>query len=200
MTTFAEMVTLTTSLTRRPELIAQTQAAVRTATLRAHHVDFFRRDLATGNLTYTQVPEAYYYDFPLLSNLLPNLRTVKTVYGVNHQGHQIEQLEYRDTDDLYDSDGHPRRYMFTLIGDTLRCYFDMPSGQAQVFYFKNPVVTEIGYTSWIADTYPDDLAGWAAAIVLARTGYLEMASRYQEDYVKPLKESLVASHLLATVS
>jgi hypothetical protein len=201
MTTFNELYDLTVDLTKRPELVAITQSAVRTATLRAHHTDFFRRDLQLAPLTYTVQPESYYYDFPNISSSLLRLRTIKNVYSITQVGgHQTEQLEYRESDDLYDRDGNPRRYVYTLIGDTLRCYFDIPTGLTQVYYFQNPNVTAGSYTSWIADTYPDDLAGWAAAVVMARTGFLEMAARYQEDYVKPLKEALLSSHLLGSVS
>lgn len=201
MTTFAELRDLTMALTRRPELTDLTDSAIRTATLRAHHTDFFRRDLALSPVSYTVQPAAYYYDFPAISTTLPRLRTIKNIYGVQAgTANQVEQLEYRESDDLYDSDGNPRRYVYTLIGDTLRCYFDMPTGLAHAYFFQNPVVTAAGYASWIADTYSDDLAGWAAAIVMARTGFLELAQTYQESYVKPLKEQLISSHLLGSVS
>lgn len=200
MTTFADLRTLTIELTKRPELVALTESAIRTATLRAHHTDFFRKDLAQGVLNYTVVADAYFYNFPNLTDLLPRLRTMKNVYGVTAQGHQIEQLEYRESDDLYDSDGNYRRYVYTLIGDTLRIYPDIPTGIIHVYHFTNPDVSTGGYASWIANVYPDDLAGWAAAIVMARTGFLELAKHYQDAYVKPLQEQLIASHLLATVS
>lgn len=200
MTTFAELRELTIELTKRPELVALTESAVRTATLRAHHTDFFRRDLTQTTLNYTALPDVYFYDFPNLTTTLPRLRTMKNVYGVTAEGHQIEQLEYRESDDLYNSDGNYRRYVYTLIGDTLRVYPDLPTGILHVYYFVNPDVSSAGFTSWIANVYPDDLAGWAAAIVMARTGFLEIAKNYQDTYVKPLQEQLIASHLLATVS
>jgi hypothetical protein len=201
MTTFNELYDLTVELTKRPELVTLTQSAIRTATLRAHHTDFFRRDLSVTTLPYVVQADAYYYDFPTISTSLTRLRTIKNVYSVT-QGtpNQTEQLEYRESDDLFDRDGNPRRYMYTLIGDTLRCYFDIPTGLAQVYFFQNPIITSGTYNSWIADAYADDLAGWAAAIVMSRTGFMEMAARYQEDYVKPLKEQLIASHLLGSVS
>ena len=46
MTTFAELESLVIEQTRRPEISSVTKAAIRTATLRAHHTDFFPRDLA----------------------------------------------------------------------------------------------------------------------------------------------------------
>jgi hypothetical protein len=202
MTTFAELYALTLVHTKRPELQALTESAIRVATLRAHHVDFFRRDLKAQQLIYAVNPTSMFYDFPDISaTLLPRLRSIKNVYSMTQDGlHQIEQLEYRETDDLYNADGEPRRYIYTLIGETLRCFIDMPTGVVDVYYFANPVVTSAGFNSWVARDYPDDLAAWAAAVVFARTGFLDMAGQYQRDYITPFKEQLIASHLLGSVS
>lgn len=198
MTTFAEMVTNTIGVTRRPELTLATEMAVRTATLRAHHVEFFPRDLAITNLSYTRSPTAMFYDFPSVSTSLPRLRTIKEVYTLTVEGYVTEELEYRDSDDNYDSDGAPRRFIYNLIGDTLRCFFDLPSGIAQVHYYQNPDVSSSTYNSWIANTYADQLAIWAASIVLRRNGFTELANGLEETEVKPFKEQLISSHLLAS--
>ena len=199
MTSFVEMTSLVTEQTRRPEVPAITEAAIRTATLRAHHVDFFRRDLTTHVALYAVSPTAMFYDFPSISTTLPRLRSIKSVDGITMEGYKIEQLEYRDTDDLYDNDGAPRRYVYTLQGDTLRCYFDMPTGRTDINYFQNPNVAAGFYSSWIADTYPDQLAQWAAGIVMNRLGFQDIAQSIFKDHVEPFKEQLLASHLFANV-
>jgi hypothetical protein len=200
MTTFAQMRTAVFGITRRPELAALTDTAIRLATQRAHQIDFFPRDLARSVLVYNVVPTKMFYDFPNISVTLPGLRSLKNGYGLTIEGFQIEQLEYRSTDDLYDSDGRPRRYVYTLVGDTLRCYFDMPTGQLEVYYFKMPVVTEAGYASWIADNHPDELAQWAAAIVFARSGFMEIAQKIEREEISLFKEMLLSNYLLATVN
>jgi hypothetical protein len=90
--------------------------------------------------------------------------------------------------------------MYTMIGDTLRVYPQVSTGLLATTYYKNPVVTEAGYSSWVANEYPDELAMWAAAIVFARTGFAEMAQDFQRTHVQPFKELLVASHLFAAVN
>lgn len=197
MTTFAQMVTATLGITRRPELVLATEMAVRTATLRAHHVDFFPRDLVEAQLPYVRSPTAMFYDFPSVSTSLPRLRTIKEVYTLTVEGFKTEELEYRDSDDNYDHDGAPRRFIYNLIGDTLRCFFDLPSGIAQVYYYRNPDVSSATYSSWIADAYEDQLAIWAASIVLRRNGFADLARNLHEDEVVPFRQQLIASHLLA---
>lgn len=201
MTTFAEMQALVEAQTRRPEVGAVTQAAVRTATLRAHHTDFFPRDLTTGTLNYAVSSTAVFYDFANISATLPRLRTLKTLQGNdNVTGAPVESFEFREADDIFDADGNRRPHIYTLIGNTLRVYPANATGVLTPYFYQNPVTASVGYSSWIADTYPDELAMWAAAIVFARTGFAEMAQQFNEQHIKPFKELLIASHLLANVS
>jgi hypothetical protein len=93
-----------------------------------------------------------------------------------------------------------RPSIYNLIGDTLRIYPQLQTGRLQVNYYANPNTTSGGFSSWIADTYPDELAMWAAAIVFARTGFAEMANDFQRTHIAPFKELLIASHLLGSVN
>ena len=201
MTTFAEMEALVVGQTRRPEVPAVTQAAIRTATLRAHHTDFFNRDLVAGSLTYTPSSSASFYDFTDISSTLNRLRAFQVLECIDATTLvPTEALEYRELQDLYDSDNLRRTSIYTMIGDTLRVYPVAATGKLNAYYYKNPVTTEVGYSSWIADTYPDELAMWAAAIVFARTGFAEMAADFQRTHIAPFKEQLLASHLLGSVN
>jgi hypothetical protein len=143
---------------------------------------------------------AQYYDLPDLTTLLPKLRSLQSLKSVDSTGKPIENFEYRELQDLYDSDNVLRTSMYTMIGDTLRVYPQVSTGLLATTYYKNPVVTEAGYSSWVANEYPDELAMWAAAIVFARTGFAEMAADFQRTHVVPFKELLVSSHLLASVN
>lgn len=201
MTTFAELESLVVEQTRRPEISSVTKAAIRTATLRAHHTDFFPRDLAQGPLLYTLSSIAQFYDFPNISQTLLRMRSLKLIHGIDAvTSAPVEQLEFREADDLFDVDGNRRQHIYTLVGDTLRVYFSAPTGAATAFFYQNPQTSEAQYSSWIADTYPDELAAWAAGIVFARTGFTEMAQQFQELHVRPFKELLISSHLLGNVS
>jgi len=201
MTTFAEMEALVIAQTRRPEIPAITQAAIRSATLRAHHVDFFPRDQASAPVTYVVDSSANYYDLPNISSTLPRLRSLKFINGLDNASFRpVEKLEYRDTDDAYDNDGQLRRSCYTLIGDTLRVWPQLATGRLEAWYYQNPLTAGLTYNSWIADLYPDEVAQWAAGIVWARTGFAEMAQDTMRTHVGPFKEMLVASHLLGNVA
>ena len=202
MATIASLTSLVVEQTKRPEIGPITLAAIKSAILRAHHTDFFPRDLREANLPYALTgAQPVFHDFSNLSLLAQNLRSVKTLYSIDPVTlAHVEKLEYRELDDLYDSNGALRPGVYSLLGDTLRCYFQVWTGAAQLIYYCNPSFTSTTVSSWIADTYPEEIAAWAAGIVFARTGFAEMAQGFQELHVKPFKETLIASHLLGTVN
>lgn len=186
--------------TRRPEIPAVTRAAIRTAVLRAHHVDFFPRDLTQYGLTYIPLSTAISYDIASLSTIVARLRTIKNIVGTDQAtGRPAENFEFRETDDIYDSDGQRRPSIYTLLGDTLRIYPQAATGSLQLYYYQNPAFVGDIVSSWIADTYIDEIAAWAAAIVFARTGFSEQAERINATNIQPFKESLLSSHLLGNV-
>ena len=200
MTTFAELVASTLEVTKRPALVALTNQAVRLAVMRAQHTDFFPRDSAIGSLPYQVSQYVMFYDFPNMNTQLPRLRQIQTIYGKTQEGLYVEQLEYRKISNLYDNDGEPLRYVYTLIGETLRCWFDMPTGMIDVAYFRNPNTSELQFSSWIADEYKEEIAHWAAAIVFARSGFQDMAAELQQTHIAPFKQELIANYLNGDVN
>ena len=195
--TLTELQELVVSQTKRPDVPAITTAAIRSAILRAHHVDVFPRDLAFATILYEIVAGAIYYDIQNLSSILPRLRTLKFVEGQDSASRSVELLEYRDADDAYEvSTGRQRQSFYTLLGDTLRVYPALVTGKLVAYYYQNPAIQGDVVQSWIADTYPQEIAMWAAGIVFARTGYTEQAQLQQALHVQPFKELLVAYHLL----
>ena len=199
MATLTDIVNLTVSQTRRPEINAVTEAAVRSATLRAHHVDFFPRDLTSHILQATPNSPGV-VNIQNISSLLTRLRSVKSVRILDPNLIPAIQLEYRDLDDLYTRDGNHRPHVYTLLGDTLRLFSHSTQNHIEIFFYQNPNLTGLQYSSWIATLYPDEIAAWAATIVFARTGFAEMANQFNQLYVVPFQQLLVASHLLGNVS
>lgn len=201
METLATMIARIYEITRRPELAALTTNAARTATLRAHHVDFFPRDKVAHRYTYTPSSSSRFYEVPDVSTVLTRNRGIKGLMGIDPAVNlPIEQFEYREVDDMYDEYRSLRYHAFNLIGDTLRFYPANATGAADIFYFQNPDLGTDTYNSWIANMYPEQVATWAAAIVLARTGFRQIAGDMQREEITPFKEQLIASHLLGNIN
>jgi len=202
MTTFAEMQTKVNDLTKRPELVALTKLAIRMATVRAHQVDFFSRDQRNILLTYTPYNSGEIYtDITTIYSTLPLMRTPDFIQILDAtSGLPLEILEYVvDYKNFWDNEGCLKGSVFTLLGATLRFRSLSNTGKAQFYVYQNPSVDDVGYGSWIADMYPDEVAAWAAAIVWMRSGYQEIAKQMNSDIIEPFKSMLVESHLTSKV-
>lgn len=197
MTDFATMLQLTYDQTRRPELVTLTKAAVKIATLRAHRVASFPRDNRTYLATYTpNAQSSQFVDILNLYAIIPNLRTIHFNQGLDPTtGVPVENLEYRDPRDTFDKHGVLRQSIYTQMGDTLRLYPVIQSGKNLVYHYVDPTLTEVGYSSWIADAHPEELAMWAASIVKVRTGDLDQAKMNLQTNVQPFKEMLVSFYM-----
>lgn len=198
MTTFQDMRDEVIGLTKRPELVSVTDLAIRVATLRAHQVDFFPRDIGTLPLAYT-VPtgNVQFVDIPTIYTSAPLLRTPDFLQGLDSTTLlPSENLEYvLSYKDFWDEYNELRGSVFTQMGDTLKVRFASATGVATLYYYKNPDVAELTYSSWIADMYKQDLAQWAAAIVWNRTGFQEVGQTTMTQQVIPFQSLLVESHL-----
>jgi hypothetical protein len=184
--------------TKRPELIALTKSAIKMATLRAHHVDFFSRDETSQLLTFTVDSTLQFTDFATIYTTLPRLRTPNFMQAedVTSPYMPTENLEFvSNYKNMWNQDNELQCSVFCLHGATLRVRFAVPTGRSRLYCFLNPDTTEATYSSWIADNHADELAFWAAGIVWMRSGFPELAQQVQSQQVIPFKELLVASYL-----
>lgn len=194
MTTFADMLTKTAAITGRPELVALTKIAVRTATIRAHCTTFFPRDKFAQTVNYTVDNTSQWNGNINVFTAFASLRQLKVVQCVDSNGAVTEQLTYREVDDLYDTSGYLRDSTWKLEGQNLLIHSRAPTGSIKVHGYTLPSVAEDSYSSWIADSYPEELALWAAAIVQFRSGNQEIAGASLKTNVEPFKELLIISH------
>lgn len=200
MATFADVYAKTVEFTKRPELVALTESCVRSATLKAHQVDFFIRDSAITPLTYTVDNSAVFVNIANISTQLPRLRSIELLQSIDLSSLlPTENLEYKEYGDFWDTDRVLRSSVFTQIGDTLRVRPAVQTGRFDVLYYQLPNVTSAAYSSWIADNHLEDVAMWAAASVWARTGFIEQARVAQGAHIDPFKADLVAAYLTGEV-
>jgi hypothetical protein len=197
MSQFSDLVSAAADITKRPDLTSLHQNAVRMATLRAHHVELFNRDLSVVTVNYTIDNSAQFVDIPNIYDVVPEWRIAQFGQGMD-SGRPVENLEWREYSDFWDKDNIIRSSVFTLIGETLRMSLAVQTGVVNMHVYQNPVIaTDATFKSWIATKHPDDIAWWAAAIVWARTGYMEQAKNAQDNYITPFKEILSNAYAFA---
>lgn len=201
MTTFAEIYAATQLVVRRPELQAQVNAAIALATMRAHHVEFFPRDGVSVALTYTPPQVLPYHSITNIYTTIPTLRSLNFIQNLSVDNFGVlETLQSWDQKKILDEYNLTRRGVYTQVGTEIRMYSCYHTGSARVFYYQNPSVTSIAYSSWIADIHMEEIAQWAAAVLYSRTGFLEQAGAIAKDHIVPFKELLKESYLLSEVN
>jgi hypothetical protein len=168
--TYDEILSEVYLYTKRPDLVARTRSAVRTATLFAHRTDNYWRDLADGILIPVSAAEGNIS----LQDYLPRFRSLNSIYPVDGD-RRGPDLERRDADDLLDEYRSKRTHWFYGHANGIRYHTALLLPNMRVSYWRDPAVDPDTFDSWIARIYPDVIIHWAASLVMRSVGHREEA-------------------------
>lgn len=177
MSVFTDRVADVYVLTNRPDLTTDTEAAVKAATLRAHRLDFFDKDLHETGISF---PSSAYIQSLDYSTLLPRWRSLKYLRkydSVNSKaGGFLKVLTPEQTLDRYNVEKTDIMYLAGLVyqikSSTLEQYFLLGC-------YLNPDVAASTYSSWIANEYPNAIVYDAASIVCKGIELDALATKYE---------------------
>ena len=156
--------------TNRPDLAAETLAAVKSAVRTAHKSAKYWKDLVTTPLVGIDTSTA------IQSIPLSALTRPRSIATVQVTGQDIF-LEPVTIDDLVDADGYVRTNKFWGLGAELKLRAANPVSAYTLCYYQWPLTDATNVTSWIVDNYPDLISFWAASTVLGIVGESEIRSR-----------------------
>jgi len=165
--TFAEILQEVYNITGRADLVDLTKSAVKAATLKAHQTDFYSKDIF--ELNYTFLTPGYIQSFDIIS-VLPNYRALKYMRRV-----ETATLEPNifftmlTTEEILDEWGRERTDICYVAGRTIEIKSLVTFDTIILGSYVNPIVTEVGYSSWVADLYPYAIVHEAARVVFATT-------------------------------
>lgn len=169
-------------LTNRPDLTDETELALRSATLNAHHSDFYIRDL---NTQLVQIPNSSYNTQLDISNLFPRYRAVDTVRLVDINGavltdeaYDVDVLEFGD---IRDPDGKLKTNVAYAAGSSLNILTNIAVYGYLVGWYGSPSTKRTFFNSWIAQLYSPVIVYWAAAILCGTNGNDDKAVRYMKQ-------------------
>ena len=184
-TSFASLVADVMTLTNRPDLVNETSLAVRAATLKAHQSDDYIKDLYEYSLQFSLVD---YYQSLEYKTVLPLWRKPRYIRKYDNSGSGAPGvfLEYVVPEKIMDEYKVDRLDIFYVAGSFVQIRSSTTLEYILVGIYQNPVVTEIGYNSWIADDHPFAIIYEAAATVFKMIGL--------DDQV-PVFRNLVAEQL-----
>lgn len=161
---FSELVAETIIWTKRPDLVAATNSAIRRNTLKWHRKEKWPRDLVTITGIANPTPGQAVAVIPIAANF-PRFRGQFAAVSVDQSVRPLDPLAF---DDNFDLDGFARNNVYLVAGTNLN--IKAAGGgflTVDASYYRDPIAIESGYESWIADDYPDLIACGAAAEILA---------------------------------
>lgn len=192
------MATLTTlaadvyTLTNRPDLVSETNVAIRKAIYKFHGADTFKRDIKTFRLQmslYTPLaPDDYRWQIPLTT--FPQFRRPKYLTTPLTSTAIVTVFYEVAADRLFDTYRCEYLNYFFIAGSTLVIKSVQSPDYLDLTYYAYPIVPSVTtdtITSWIADQYPDAIIEEAAGTVFKMIGKDDEYSRYQTLFAENIQ-------------
>lgn len=171
--TLAELIAEVYLITNRPDLVAITTAAVKSATLKAHNSDFYNYDIHETGITWPSAEFRQSFDIPgLLSNFRAMRYLRKAESATDETGIFFTVIE---TEEILDSYGINRVDIAYMAGRVLEIRSSTEFQFALLAVYLLPIVTDGAYASWVADIHPYAIIHEAARNVFIAIGKREEA-------------------------
>ena len=177
--TLAELIAEVYTLTNRPDRVAETLAAVRSATLKAHQSDYYFKDLFEVGISFSTAEFVQNFDYRTaipLWRALKYLRKYDVVSGVGVEGIELDIIVPENVFDEY-------KIEKTDVCYGAGAYIQIKSSTKQQLYlvgcYLNPNIGTTTYSSWVALDHPYYIIFDAAATVFKAIGKDDEASAYR---------------------
>lgn len=183
--TLGEMCALVMTGTGRPDLIADTQLAVRRATLWYHGYENWFRDLREKQFNFAETG----YQFQInIANQLNRFKQIRYIrYYDPLAGMVGDYVKPCEPDNLFDEFRAQKTDIYYVAGSVLNIKSGSPQSALIIGWYEMPDI--INYQSWIADLYPFAIVDHAIGTVKYQVGEVEEANKFL-DPVKGLVATL----------
>lgn len=178
------------TLTNRPDLVTETQAALRAATLKLHGIDYFWPDIVEVQIEFELTSYVQQLEYNALFprwRALKYLRVIDTSQTPNAPGKFITLIQPEFVLDEY----HTER--LDVVYGAGQFYNMKLSTQEKSFllgYYEWPDLNPPTYRSWIADKIPWAIINEAASHIFKSIGYDEQYVRFQtlnQEHINMIK-------------
>jgi hypothetical protein len=174
---FAELVNEVYTLTGRPDRVAETSSAIKSATLKLHQSDYYYQDIFETGIAFNSADYVQQLDYRAL---LPRFSAIKYLRKYdNTSGTPMGFLSLITPEQVLDDYKIQKVDVFYAAG----AYLQINSSTKEKYYlmgcYLNPDITESGYDSWIAQDHPFAIVFDAAATVFKAIGKDEEAAAYR---------------------
>lgn len=177
MATFAELCADVYTLTNRPDLVSETKLAVKAATLKAHQLDFFYKDIYEVGVQFDTSDYVQALEYRTIS---PRYRALKYIRKTDVSGTPGDFLSVITPAMSLDKYGHQRDDICYAAGEVIQIKSSTSLQYILFGCYRNPDITENSYSSWIAVDHPYCIVYEAAASVFKLTGDDEKSTVYKK--------------------
>jgi len=176
--TFAELLQEVYDLTGRSDRVAETKSAIKAATLKAHKLDFFSKDIFETGIEFTETNFKQSLD---VFNLISNYRALKYLKRVTDENDEKgKAFTVITPEETLDSYGRNKSDVVYVAGRVLEIRSSVTFDKLLMGCYVFPVITEATYASWVADLYPYAIIFEAARIVFKTLSDAEQVAAYKE--------------------
>ena len=178
MTLFDELLTDVYDLTNRADLVNETAIAIKSATLKAHRLDFFSKDIYETGVSF---PELTYRQSLDYIALIPNFRAIKYIRAVNSSTDDLGvKIEIITPDEITDSYGLNRNDIAYVAGRVLEIRSSVQFQYMLLGAYVLPIVTTPDYSSWVAEQFKYAIVFEAARLIFKTIGQMEESNGYRQ--------------------
>lgn len=175
MATFSELIQFVYDATGRPDLVAETKLAVKSATLKAHQSDFYFKDIFESGI---QFDTAEYTQQLNVRSIFPRYRALKYLrrYDNSSTGAACNFYTLLSAGELLDDYSQDRVNIAYAAGAVINIKSYEKLQYALIGIYLNPDITEVGYNSWVAVDHPFCIVYEAARLVFKQIGFDEQSA------------------------
>lgn len=183
--TFNELLQEVYALTNRPDLVAESKSAIKAATIKAHHSDYYAKDLYETGIQFDVEALRQSLDYP---SIITNYRTLSYVRRVVDENDADGQpFTIATPAELMDSYGYNRTDIAYIAGRVLEIRSSVAFTKILLGCYVTPIVTEELYSSWVAELQPYAIIYEACRVIFTTIGYQEQSASYRalvaEEYM-----------------
>lgn len=193
--TFDELCDEVYILTNRDDLVGETKAAVRAATLKLHQADYFYKDLFETGVSFSTSDYLQQIEY---RPLIPTWRSLKYIRKTDLAGaDDLGFFEIIVPENVLDSYNINRNDVAYVAGTVIQIRSSTAFQYAILGCYVHPNITELGYNSWIANEFPYAIIFEAVSSIFRLTAETTQAAAYT-DLAKMQKQDLINSNVQST--
>jgi hypothetical protein len=167
------------AITNRPDLVTETKTAVKAATLKAHQIDFFPKDIYETAIIWDPVSYVQSLDYRVL---VPQWRAFKYLRKMEDDAETVGAFFTLLTpEQTLDSYGVAKEDVCYLAGEQIEIKSSTEDTYMLLGCYVHPVITDSGYSSWIATEHPYAIVYEAASKIFSMIGWQEQDAAYRRE-------------------